>query len=96
MPPHQTNKENHKMLKFIKSLFTRTTPACKLPPLEAKGVIARKVSELFIISLVHNGGDCYEIIEMGRYTKTGSSRVRYGEHRARNHFDSVCCMVGAK
>lgn len=84
------------MLKFIKSLFTRTAPACKLPPLAAQGVIARKVSELFIVSLVHNGGDCYEIIEMGRYTKTGSSRVRYGEHRARNHFDSVCCMVGAK
>lgn len=84
------------MLKFIKSLFTRTAPACKLPPLEAQGVIARKVSELFIITLVHNGGECYEIIQMGRHTKTGSGRVRYGEHRARNAFESACYMVGAK
>lgn len=84
------------MLKFIKSLFTRKAPVCKLPPLEAQGVIARKVSELFIVSLVHNGGDCYEIIEMGRYTNTGSSRVRYGKGRAVNAFESVCYMVGAK
>lgn len=84
------------MLKFIKSLFTRKAPVCKLPPLEAQGVIARKVSELFIVSLVHNGGECYEIIQMGRHTKTGFGKVRYGEHRARNAFYSACYMVGAK
>lgn len=84
------------MLKFIKSLFSRKAPDTKLPPLEAQGVIARKVSELFIVSLVHNGGDCYEITEMGRHTNKGSSRVRYGARRARDYFDSVCWMVGAK
>lgn len=84
------------MLKFIKSLFTRNAPANKLPPLKAQGVIARKTSELFIVSLVHNGGDCYEIIQMGKGTKTGHGSFRYGEQRAKNHFASVCYMVGAK
>lgn len=84
------------MLKFIKSLFTRKAPANKLPPLEAQGVIARKVSELFIVSLIHNGGECYEIIQTGRASKTGFGKIRYGERRARNAFDSMCLMVGAK
>lgn len=84
------------MLKFIKALFTRKTPAPALPPLEAKGEIARKVSELFIVTLVHNGGDCYEICEMGRYTQTGTRQARYGENRARQQFAAVCGMYNAK
>ena len=83
------------MINFIKNLFTKK-PQTNLPPLEKRGVIARKVSELFIVTLEHNGGDCYEIITMGRASKTGSGRVRYGEGRARNYFESVCNMHGAK
>lgn len=84
------------MLKFIKSLFTRTAPDSKLPPLKAQGVIARKASDLVIVSLIHNGGECYEIVQMGIHSKSGFGKFRYGEHRARNAFDSACHMVGAK
>lgn len=84
------------MLKFIKSLFTKKTPVSKLPPLEKRGVIARKVSELFVITLIHNGGDSYEIRTTGRHTNKSSSVVRYGEHRAMQHFRAECGMVGAK
>lgn len=84
------------MLKFIKSIFTRSAPISKLPPLAAQGVIARKTSELFVVTLVHTGGDCYEIVETGRYTNSKSYRSRYGERRARDYFGFVCSLVGAK
>lgn len=85
------------MLKFIKSLFSKKAPVVsKLPPLEKRGVIARKQCELYVISLVHNGGDSYTINTTGRYTKSGTGSFRYGEFRARQCFDATCAMYGAK
>lgn len=85
------------MLKFIKSLFSKKSPVVsKLPPLEKRGVIARKQCELYIITLIHQGGDSYMISTMGRYTKTGVGSLRYGEFRARQCFDATCAMYGAK
>lgn len=85
-----------KLIKFVKSLFCHKAPASKLPPLAAQGVIARKSSELFIVSLVHNGGECYEIVQVGRASKSGFVKIRYGEQRARNAFVSACLMADAQ
>lgn len=83
------------MLKLIKSLFVKSVPAVvELAP--ARGVIATAESELFIVELIHTGGNWYEITARGRFTKNGSGVSRQYESRARSHFDFYCSLHGAK
>lgn len=84
------------MIKFIKKLFSKKPTVVTLPPVEKRGVIARKVSTLFVISLVHTGDDRFEINTIGRHTLTGTGVMRRGEHRAREYFDFMCNTHGAK
>lgn len=84
------------MIKFIKKLFTKKSAVVSLPPVEKRGVIARKVSTLFVITLVHTGEDRFEINTMGRHSLTGTGVMRRGEHRARDYFEFICNTHGAK
>ena len=65
-------------------------------PIPARGVIARKVSELFTVTLEHKGGEWFEIAVTGNLSKQGTAQYRNGEIKALNHFDSKCIMLGAK
>lgn len=82
------------MLKFLKSLFVKPKAVLVVEP--ARGVIARKVSDLFTVTLEHTGGDNYEINTIGNLTKTGSGVYRNGKGKATNYFNSMCGLYGAK
>lgn len=80
------------MIKFLKKLF-RQTPIEPAKSLSApRGVIARKMTDFVIITLIHTGGDSYHITTTGKIGKTPAGIYRHGEARARNYFDSVCAM----
>lgn len=82
------------MLKFLKSLFVKPKAVLVVEP--PRGEIARKVSELFTVTLEHTGGDNYEINTIGNLTKSGTGVYRNGKGRALNYFNGVCSTLGAK
>lgn len=82
------------MLKLLKSLFVKPKAVLVVEP--AQGVIARKVSDLFTVTLEHTGGNNYEIYTIGNLTKTGTGVYRNGKGKAFNYFNSMCAMYGAK
>lgn len=82
------------MFKFLKSLFVKKETFIMIEP--PRGEIARKVSELFTVTLEHTGGDNYEINTIGNLTKSGTGVYRNGKGKALNYFNGVCSTLGAK